>query len=246
MAIGDTGQAGATVSARVVINGNEFLAVGIEVLNKDLVSTDGAITGHCGNWNCNKVDDQIGQFQCRDEVPKVDAAIVPISHSPMLTLPQRVIVSPMSYILGPNLQGGRSVRKPDCDAADALRWEDYCEAKLKNGSSKDITMCLHNCCTNPATCKIDGLFDIPGMCNLQMAKVFEKVCTDLNGEDDKQLVKAEDIHDCKVDCCLDRALCPDRDAEGRLMHCLVWGELNPLITRALTLTRFSSMATIGS
>ena len=41
-------QVGAKVSAKVVTNGDAVMAVGIEVLDKDLVSQDGAFTGHCG------------------------------------------------------------------------------------------------------------------------------------------------------------------------------------------------------
>lgn len=44
------------------------------------------------------------------------------------------------------------------------------------------------------TCRIDGV-ELSGMCNVQMAKVFEKVCIDdLKGGDDKKLVTAKDLH----------------------------------------------------
>ena len=52
------------------------------------------------------------------------------------------------------------------------------------------------------TCRIDGV-ELSGMCNVQMAKVFEKVCIDdLKGGDDKKLVTAKDLHathSCPVD-----------------------------------------------
>ena len=231
---------------KIYVNQGQIMAFAMEVGDKKTLTgeTSDFMEGHCGNYNCNHKDDSFkdGPMKCPNGIDADDTDI-PNSVIPPIPPPfgdttyewdyaaNTNVPATLAMMMGKNPLAGFPVRNPKCDARMSERLMTYCMKQAKElGLDEDAAItsqqtCLTGCCAEPEQCS--GAGDQFGAADV--------VCKPFQQEGYKALCERDfaesgadaDEHDvafCQVDCCMNREECPDRDDEGKLVHCTVTGD----------------------